>query len=266
MEIKQNSFVKAVDDIVESVKTIRLWLMLGLNDMKARYRGSVLGPLWITLALAVSIGGIAFLYAGLFKVSLDQFAPHIAVTLTVWALIQTTISESTNCFCVGANVIKQTALPKFGHIIRLIFRNIFIFGHNLLVVVPVLISFKVGSIIGVLLATLGFLVVVANISWMALIVSCWSAKFKDVPQIIGNSMTFITIMTPVYWMPTMVNERQWITNLNPFYYLLEIIRAPLLGRDFPPHIWYVVLGLTIVGWIIAVIQFAHTRGKIVHWI
>ena len=43
--------VKATDDIQESFERWQLWWLLGLNDIRQRYRRSRLGQTWITLSL-----------------------------------------------------------------------------------------------------------------------------------------------------------------------------------------------------------------------
>ena len=50
--------------------------MLGWQDIKQRYRRSVLGPIWITIAtgtMAVALGG---LYSKLFKLELSEHLPY----------------------------------------------------------------------------------------------------------------------------------------------------------------------------------------------
>ena len=39
-------------------------------DIRNRYRGSVLGPFWLTLSTAVMVGGLGLLYSSLFKLPL----------------------------------------------------------------------------------------------------------------------------------------------------------------------------------------------------
>jgi len=256
----------AVFDISESFARLNLWWMLGFNDLKARYRGSVLGPIWITIALGVTVGGIAVLYSGLLHTKIDTFAPYIAISLTIWALIQTSLVEASSVFVVAANVIKQTALPKSGHVLRLVFRNLLIFAHNFVIVVFVMVLFKVKVSLFSLLAIPGFLLLLFNLTWMSLIISSLSSRYKDVPQIVLNAMTFITIMTPVYWQPNMIPGREWVLHVNPFYYLLEIVRKPILGELVDIQIWLVVLVMSAIGSILSLSLFAQMRGKIVHWI
>ena len=45
----------------------------------SRYRGSILGPFWITLSMGLMVVGIGVLYANLFGVALHDFMPFVAL-------------------------------------------------------------------------------------------------------------------------------------------------------------------------------------------
>lgn len=55
------TFRRAVRDLTDGFARHELWLHLGWQDIKQRYRRSVLGPFWITIATgttAVAMGGL----------------------------------------------------------------------------------------------------------------------------------------------------------------------------------------------------------------
>ena len=54
------TFRRAFADLQDGLYSSELWLHLGWQDIKQRYRRSVLGPFWITIATgttAVAMGG-----------------------------------------------------------------------------------------------------------------------------------------------------------------------------------------------------------------
>ena len=59
-------------DFAESFRRSRLWTTLAINDIAGRYRGSVLGPFWITLTTAAFVAGIGVVYAELMNVSVQK--------------------------------------------------------------------------------------------------------------------------------------------------------------------------------------------------
>ena len=57
--------------------TPELWLHLGWTDIKQRYRRSVLGPLWITVATGVTAVAMGIPYGTLFGFDIKDFLPYV---------------------------------------------------------------------------------------------------------------------------------------------------------------------------------------------
>lgn len=62
------SFRRAFKDFRQGFSQRELWLSLGWQDIKQRYRRSVLGPFWITIATGMQATAMGILYSTL----LDQ--------------------------------------------------------------------------------------------------------------------------------------------------------------------------------------------------
>ena len=75
-------------DLVAGWRSRELWGHLGWQDIRQRYRRSVLGPIWITISMAVTAIALGILYAGLFGNDLSVQLPYILVGFIVWALHQ----------------------------------------------------------------------------------------------------------------------------------------------------------------------------------
>src|SRR5699024_5972242 len=88
-----HTFRRAVADLRQGLQQRELWLSLGWQDIKQRYRRSTLGPLWITIATGVMAGALGLLYSVLFQLSLADFLPHVTVGLIMWGFISGCIKE-----------------------------------------------------------------------------------------------------------------------------------------------------------------------------
>src|SRR5271168_3618051 len=75
-------------DVSVGLTDWRVWLLLGMNDIRQRYRRSRLGQFWITLAMAIQIVTLGFLYSYLFRAPIHEYLPYLAVSLVAWNLIQ----------------------------------------------------------------------------------------------------------------------------------------------------------------------------------
>ena len=260
-------FKGASNDIINSFKESRIWFALGLNDIKARYRGSVLGPFWITLTTAVFVMGIGFLYAGLMKVSLERYLPWMTTGLVVWGLISQTVLEGGDAFISAANILRQTAIPIPLFVWRVVWRNLLTFAHQAPVLIAVGLKFHYLFRINLFEAAAGLVLVVFNISWAALVAAIISARFRDFQQVLASLTQLLFFLSPVLWIPSQMKGfggRMML--LNPVVHMLNVIRGPLLGEGFSRFSVLYLVGTILGGWIITLILYARVRRRIVHFV
>ncbi|MEE8660384.1 hypothetical protein CGLAMM_03380 [Acetobacteraceae bacterium EV16G] len=78
-----------LDDVRRGLELSRLSVALGWLDIKLRYRGSILGPFWLTLSTAVMIAALGVLYARLFHMPFGEYLPFLSISLVMWSFIST---------------------------------------------------------------------------------------------------------------------------------------------------------------------------------
>src|SRR5438105_13991820 len=71
----------AIVDLLDGVRRTWHWTTLAQQDIKLRYRGSVLGPFWQTLTTAVMIGGMGVIYSKLFHQDLHAYLTMLTLGL-----------------------------------------------------------------------------------------------------------------------------------------------------------------------------------------
>jgi ABC-type polysaccharide/polyol phosphate export permease len=257
----------ALRDLRMSGERLGLAWSLAWHDVVSRYRGSILGPLWITLSMGLMVLGIGFLWGEVFGVSTRDFIPFVALGIVFFATVTGIINEGCDTFVQAAGMLSQTALPMFTFVWRTVLRNLINLGHHLVIVLAVLAYFGFWRSANYGGAALGLVLLVVNVAWISLLVGIASARFRDIPQIVQSITQAAAIMTPVFWPADRISPaHRAILDLNPFYHLLEAVRAPLLGRDVAPHTYLFLAGMALAGWALTFSLFANTRRRIVHYL
>ena len=256
----------ALRDLRNSFQRIGLAWSLAWHDVASRYRGSVLGPFWITLSMGLMVLGIGFLYASLFNLPLEQFLPYVALGIVFFGVMTGTINEGCDTFVQAASMLSQTALPMFTFVWRTVFRNLINLAHHLVIVVGMLAFYGQWKTADVPMALLGILLMLVNASWASLLAGIASARFRDIPQIVISIMQFAIFMTPVFWLPDRFGRHQAFLDFNPFYHLLTAVRAPLLGEAVSSLTYTVLVSMALIGWTTTFLIFARTRRRIVHYL
>jgi lipopolysaccharide transport system permease protein len=252
---------RAIQDLTGGFARWRLAGALARLDIRNRYRGSVLGPFWMTASTAVMVAGIGLLYATLFRMSLAEYLPWIAVSLVVWTMISQTVSDACNSFVTAEGVIRQLPLPYTVHVLRFVIRNAITAAHSLPLIAVVLLGF--GAIPGpeALLAIPGLLLIAVNACAAGLFLGMICARFRDIPQIVTNMMQLFFFLSPVIWKPQLLGEDAVWLPLNPFYVLMETVRGPLVEGGAAPVIWLAALGCMA-----AFAFFVRFRARIAFWV
>lgn len=259
----------AWQDILSGTQKWYIWLMLAYQDIKLRYRRSVLGPFWITISMAITVYSMGFLYAHLFHIDLNQYYPFLVSGMLTWALLSSAIIDLTDTFIISENLIKQIKLPYMLYIHRVTMRNIIIFLHNFVVMLPIYFIFSHTAHLNYyffLLIPALFIIYINCVSFGS-ILAMIGARYRDVSQIIKSLIQVIFFVTPVMWSPAILppDKQLWIY-LNPFYAFVELVRAPLLGQA--PHLLTLIFVsvVTILGCYLSWKMFVRYRSRIIYWL
>ena len=256
----------AIRDVRDGILLWPLWGRLGWNDILQRYRRSLLGPFWLTASMAIMVVSLGVLYANLFKTEIQDFMPFLCVGLLVWNYISSVIGEAGSLFTGSESYIKQIRLPYSLYVYRFVWSRIIIFAHNFVIYFGILLYFAIWPGAAILLAIPGFILVTLNVALGSISIGMASARFRDIPQLVGSVIQIAFFMTPVMWKPELLEGRTYIVEFNPFYHLIEVMRAPLLGKPFPVDS-YIALGLiTIVNLLVATMFFRRFRSRIAYWV
>ncbi|WP_346619990.1 ABC transporter permease [Blastococcus montanus] len=264
----------AVADLRRGWEQRPLWGHLGWQDIRQRYRRSVLGPVWITISMAVTAIALGILYSGLFDIELERLLPHVLVGFIVWAFISGCITEGSEVFIANEGLIKHLPAPLSTHVYRLVWRQALFFAHNLIVYLVMLLVFPQPLSWTVITVLPAFVLLALNGAWVALGVGVITARFRDILPITQSIVQLAFFLTPIVWIyDELVNspnpaiaERARLAEFNPFLHFLEIIRRPLLGQDQELRYWVVVLVITVVGWALTLFVLRRYRSRVSYWV
>jgi len=268
------SWQRTFDDLSSGWAQRQLWGHLGWQDIRQRYRRSVLGPIWISITMAVTAIALGILYAGLFENDLSVQLPNILVGFIVWGFISGCITEGAEVFTSNVGLITHLPAPLSVHVYRLVWRQLLFFVHNLVVYVVMLIVFPQQLHWTDLAALPALGLLVLNGAWVALLLGIVTTRFRDLTPITQSFVQLAFFMTPIVWIyqdflnspNPAIAERARLAELNPFLHFVEILRRPMLGQDQELRHWIVVLVITVVGWALTLVVMRRYRSRVSYWV
>jgi ABC-type polysaccharide/polyol phosphate export permease len=257
----------AVADIRGGFSQSWLWMRLAHQDMRLRYRGSMLGPFWQTITTVVLIGSMGFIYAKLFHTPMHDYLPLLTVGLIIWNFIAGMITEGCGTFDAVRGIIQQVKLPFSLHAYRLVYRNVLVLAHSFVIIPVVLIIFphpiawlRLPEIIP------GLLLAAVNGVAVSIFLGMICARFRDVPPIVASVVQVVFFLTPIMWPASALGSNQWWAVLNPLYTVIDVVRSPLLGMPTSPHSWLILAIVTLCNCALSFVFFARFRSRIAFWV
>jgi lipopolysaccharide transport system permease protein len=244
-----------------------MWFLLGWYDIKQRYRRSLIGPFWITISTGVMVGSIGLVFSTIFRTPPSEFLPYFAVGQILWLFVSTQISESCRTFIMYQAIIKQMSVPLSVHIMRRLWNNLILFFHNSLIIAAILIIMGRGFSWNFLLVIPAMLLSVILLFLISVTLGIICTRFRDITQVVGVFLQLIFFFTPILWMKKVLPaDYSWITDLNPFFHMIELMRVPLLG-EFPENIlWVYMLAYISIAAAAALFFLGRYKHRVAYWL
>jgi len=254
-----------LNDVLGGLLLSNIWLRQGWGETKRRYRRTWLGPFWVTFTLLVFSVVLSVIWAKLWNQPFKEYLPFLLSGMIPWAFISGTINESCGTLISAESSIKSRQFPYSILFYGLIYRNLIVFGHNLLVY-ALIIPFTVVKVnLNLLLVIPGLLIVSLNLIWITTAISIICLRYRDVQQLVNTFIQIIMFITPIFWPAEQLKSEKWIVDFNVLYHLIDIVRAPLLGNS-PQYLSYLSsLILLVFGSTMTFLLFSQKRTKISYW-
>lgn len=256
----------AVRDLRETLTLWRLCWKLAELDIVQRYRGSLLGPFWLTLSTGVMVGAMGVIYSTLFQIEMHDYLPFLAISQVMWGYLAVLVAESCHGFTLNESMIRSVRMPFLLYGARMVIRNLMVLAHNIVVIVVVdLVLWNWPGPVAVYAIPAMLLWLIDSLA-LTMLLGAVCARFRDVPPIAASVMQMAFFITPVIWRPHLIGDKEWMLPFNPFYTMLEIVRGPLLGTvpDLAVYVSALVSSVLLCG--VTWVFFARVRGRIAFWI
>jgi ABC-type polysaccharide/polyol phosphate export permease len=253
-----------LNEVARSLGLWPIWMRLGVQDVRLRFRRSAIGAGWIFLNLAILILAISFIYGALLGQELDTFIPYLTVGLVTWNYLTSSIVEGGNAFIGSEGYIKQISLPLYVYVFRFFvsigLTALISWAAYVFVAVVYGVPFRPGTlwiVPGLLLLMMASLLLIAIFAHL-------NARFRDAAHMAAVIMQVMFYVTPVIFPAELLRERGLglVLDLNPLYHLLEVVRQPLLYGQAADMLNYLAaVGILLVLAVGAglLIRFYHHR-------
>lgn len=245
-----------------------------LNDIKARYIGSILGIGWAFLypLLFLSVYVVVFLI--IFRFRLPNDAPPMDYVMIIftglipWLGFNQAISTSLSSVVSNAGLLRNTSFPTPVLPVKTVLASTIAQIISLsLLLIGLLFSGHINLYWFFLPIAIGlqFLLTV-GISWVMAVLNVY---FRDLGQVVSLVLFMLLFVSPIAYLPEMVPHEtlSLILRFNPIYYLIALYRIPLFYGQLPPLLdLTIILGLSLIAFWFGYRFFVRVRSYIVDYV
>lgn len=253
-------------DLVAGLLDWPLWVRLGWYDVVARYRRSWVGPLWLVATTVIFVVALGIVYSLLFKASITDYMPYVALGTVIWSYISAVTAESLQTYVEAEVYMRQVRRSPILYTMRVVWRNLIVFSNQFAVALVVAIGFGKFNVFYLPVIMLGIILLAVQAVWLSIVLGILGTRFRDMAQIVQNLLQVTFFVTPILWPATALGSNKWIADMNPLYHLIQIVRAPMLGEMPGPVSYLVVGGMTLIGFSMAYCFYTKFRHRIVYWL
>jgi ABC-type polysaccharide/polyol phosphate export permease len=256
-------------DMRASLKERAFWAYATWLEMITRYRRTRLGVLWMIMPPVAYVLGLGYLYAHMMSKSAAEFIPHLGIGYVLWRFAIQTIIESGDVFTLHQAFIMDGRTRFTDYVLRTFARSFLYLIFGLLVVVGVLLFDPLVKNVSISTLFITMPIFVANVLWMATVVALLGARIRDTKEVITTGLIFGFLLTPILWDASVVpvdTVRGILMRFNPFFHLIEFVRAPALGAMPEISTFWAVAGMTVGGWAFAAFLYNRYARYVPLWI
>jgi lipopolysaccharide transport system permease protein len=234
------------------------------RDFVAKYKQTILGPLWFIIQPALTTIMFAIVFSRIAKISTDGLPPilfYMSGTVA-WTYFSTCLNSTSNTFITNANIFGKVYFPRLAVPISVVISTLiqFFIQFGLLILIMLFYWFKGTEYhLNVFLLLLPFLIFLMALMGLGfgIVVSSLTTKYRDLTYLVTFGVQLWMYATPIVYPLSSISEkyRFWIL-LNPLTSVIETFRFALLGSGaFNPFqlLYSTVFAFTIV--IIGILLF-----------
>jgi ABC-type polysaccharide/polyol phosphate export permease len=257
----------AAGDLVEGLRRWRLWSYLATETVKNQYRRTTIGPWWLTLQTFAFVVGLAVLFGAIFHQKQHDFLPYVACGFIAFSFLSGLTRAAAQVFVDSSSSIVSNRQPLSALVLQAVATETLTFLHNLVIVLGLAAFGYLTLDVQTLLVLPAIALIIINGVALGLWLGPAVARFRDVSPLVVSILQMLMFFTPVFWDVHALTDRARSALLawNPFAYLLQCFRGPLIG-DISASTFVGVTVVTLVNIALAAVVFTKARSRIPYWV
>jgi ABC-type polysaccharide/polyol phosphate export permease len=248
------------------------------RELKARYRGSVLGFFWSFVNPLLLLGVYSFVFATILPnkdPNTQPYALFMFCGILPWTWLSASLMESAGALISGGNLIKKVLFPAEVLPVVSVLANMVHYFLGLLILIVFLVAYRhAPDLVDLPWFPLIVLTQLVFTLGLAFLLSALTVHFRDIRDLLSNLLTLWFFATPIIYPWTMTTLQDpvtkellpaywWLFNLNPFFHLVVAYQEVLFYPGPFGHMTLLLLmgGASVVFFVVGYWVFDRLRDS-----
>ena len=258
-----------IRDVVASLRTPGFWLYGAWIQTSVRYRSQALGAFWMVAGTVAFVTLLGTLYSQILGGDNPYYFGHLAAGYVFWIFMQQLLVKSSRLFQQNGSMIQNGYVNYADYVLREFMVQLINLAYNLIVIIGAMVVTQILPTPAIMALFLTVPLLMLMILGACFFFSVLGARYPDFGEFLQTLMRLAFFLTPIIWSVGTTGKGGAIgpfIYLNPFYYMIEIVRGPLIYGVVP---WFeigVVALLALVAWALACAAYRRAKPYIPLWV
>ncbi len=243
-----------LESIVKSCRIWRFWLYDAWLEQALRHRMSVLGLLWTLIPVIVFVGLIGSVFRHVTDAGVN-FYMYLLAGFVIWTPVNHILSGAGRCYNANRAFVMVGGLPLLSFNMKLTVQAAFLLMTQAILIPFAWLVFRPALSVELLYVLPALMLMFLLLFAISVTAALIGARSEDFSEALKSVQRILFLATPIIWSASTNLERLALVKpllyVNPFFYAVELIRAPLIGVPINHDYWLPLAGFTFASLAVA---------------
>ncbi|MCL6446976.1 MAG: ABC transporter permease [Armatimonadetes bacterium] len=204
------------------------------KELRARYKGSVLGFLWTFFNPLLVLVVYSVVFSFVMRVQLEHYSMFLFVGLLPWNYLATSAQMGVASIVAGGGLVKKTYFPREILPLSIVLANLVNYLLSLFILLPALLIVQIPLTIALLAFPVVLVAQTLLVTGLTLLLAAANVYFRDLEHITGVVMMAWFFFTPILYPLEMVPpELKGLFLFNPVVPVIKAYQDIFFYGQFP---------------------------------
>lgn len=250
------SFLYMKNVFIKNHNFIDLLIGMTQKEIKARYKRTIFGFLWIFINPVLQMMVIGFIFKYFIKQPINNYNYFLFSGLLIWNFFTISLTKATPSIIHERTLVKKAQFPRSVIPLSIVLSNFIHFLIGLIIFFIPLYLIHSPFIARILSVIISVLLLFIFTTGLSLLTSALNVRYRDINFFVQAILIIWFYATPIVYSLSLVPEEvHWLWYLNPLTSSVQLLQYSFVNGDYPSSTtiltnFIIILIICVTGFIV----------------